>query len=255
MASPELVQQMLSTLDTMFHFNPILLLPPVIVLAGAFFRKPTVPCMLLASVLGILLGMIFQGFSFATGMTAFYSGFNVSMTNFQGDVIPQINTLLNRGGLMGMMSTILLIFCAFAFGGIYSKSGCVSVILEKLMNGIRSVGSLITSTVAATIFMSLVTGSSYLAILVPGEMFSPAFDQFGLHRKNLSRTLEDAGTCVVPLVPWAVAGTYMANTLGVSTIQYLPWSVLCYSSFVFAIIFGFTGLTIKKADGTPLRSK
>lgn len=255
MASPELVQQMLSTLDTMFHFNPILLLPPVIVLAGAFLRKPTVPCMLLASVIAIIMGMLFQGFSFATGMTAFYSGFNVSMTGFQGEVIPQINTLLNRGGLMGMMSTILLIFCAFAFGGIYSKSGCVSVILEKLMKGIRSVGSLITSTVAATIFMSLVTGSSYLAILVPGEMFAPAFDQFGLHRKNLSRTLEDAGTCVVPLVPWAVAGTYMSTTLGVPTIQYLPWSVLCYSSFVFAIIFAFTGLTIKKADGTPLRSK
>lgn len=255
MASPELVQQMLSTLDTMFHFNPILLLPPVIVLAGAFLRKPTVPCMLLASVIAIIMGMLFQGFSFATGMTAFYSGFNVSMTGFQGEVIPQINTLLNRGGLMGMMSTILLIFCAFAFGGIYSKSGCVSVILEKLMKGIRSVGSLITSTVVATIFMSLVTGSSYLAILVPGEMFAPAFDQFGLHRKNLSRTLEDAGTCVVPLVPWAVAGTYMSTTLGVPTIQYLPWSVLCYSSFVFAIIFAFTGLTIKKADGTPLRSK
>lgn len=255
MASPELVQQMLSTLDTMFHFNPILLLPPVIVLAGAFLRKPTVPCMLLASVVAIIMGMLFQGFPFATGMTAFYSGFNVSMTGFQGEVIPQINTLLNRGGLMGMMSTILLIFCAFAFGGIYSKSGCVSVILEKLMKGIRSVGSLITSTVAATIFMSLVTGSSYLAILVPGEMFAPAFDQFDLHRKNLSRTLEDAGTCVVPLVPWAVAGTYMSTTLGVPTIQYLPWSVLCYSSFVFAIIFAFTGLTIKKADGTPLRNK
>lgn len=255
MASPELVQQMLGTLETMFHFNPLLLLPPVIVLVGAYLRKPTVPCMLLASVIAIFMGMGFQGFSFKTGMTAFYSGFNVSMTGFQGDVIPQINTLLNRGGLMGMMSTILLIFCAFAFGGIYSKSGCITVILEKLMKGIKSVGSLITSTVAATIFMSLVTGSSYLAILVPGEMFAPAFDQFGLHRKNLSRTLEDAGTCVVPLVPWAVAGTYMAGTLGVPTVQYLPWAVLCYSSFVFAIIFAFTGLTIKKADGTPLRKK
>lgn len=255
MASPELVQQMLGTLETMFHFNPILLLPPVVVLLGAFFHKPTVPCMLLASVLAIVMGMVVQGFSFATGMTAFYSGFNVSMTNFSGEVIPQINTLLNRGGLMGMMSTILLIFCAFAFGGIYSKSGCIAVILEQLMKGIRSVGSLVSSTVLATIFMSLVTGSSYLAILVPGEMFAPAFDQFGLHRKNLSRTLEDAGTCVVPLVPWAVAGTYMANTLGVSTVAYLPWAVLCYSSFVFAIIFGFTGLTIKKADDTPLRGK
>ena len=55
--------------------------------------------------------------------------------------------------------------------------------------------------------MSLVTGSSYLAILVPGEMFAPAFDQFGLHRKNLSRTLEDAGTCVVPMLIKMVAST------------------------------------------------
>lgn len=255
MSSPELVQKMLGTLDAMFQFNPLLLLPPVIVLLGAYLRKPTVPCMLLASLVAIGLGMAFQGFSFSTGMTAFYSGFNVSMTGYTGEVIPEINTLLNRGGLMGMMSTILLIFCAFAFGGIYSKSGCITVILDRLMKGIKSVGSLITSTVLATIFMSVVTGSSYLAILVPGEMFAPVFDKFNLHRKNLSRTLEDAGTCVVPLVPWAVAGTYMANTLGVPTVQYLPWAVLCYSSFVFAIIFGFTGLTIRKADNTPLRSK
>ncbi len=255
MASPELVQQMLGTLDTMFNFNILLLVPAVIVLLGAFFRKPTVPFMLLSSIVAIIMGMVFQGFSFADGMTAFYSGFNVSMTGFEGEVIAQINTLLNRGGLMGMMSTILLIFCAFAFGGIYSKSGCITVIMEKLMKGIKSVGSLITTTVVATIFMSLVTGSSYLAILVPGEMFGPTYDKFGLHRKNLSRTLEDAGTCVVPLVPWAVAGTYMATTLGVPTVQYLPWAVLCYTSFIFAIIFGFTGLTIKKADGTPLRER
>lgn len=255
MSSPELVEQMLGTLGSMFHFNILLLLPPIIVLVGAYLRKPTVPCMLLASLVAIIMGMIFQGFSFKTGMTAFYSGFNVSMTGYAEEVIPQINTLLNRGGLTSMMSTILLIFCAFAFGGIYSKSGCISVILEKIMKGIKSVGGLIGSTVLATIFMSMVTGSSYLAILVPGEMFGPAYDKFDLHRKNLSRTLEDAGTCVVPLVPWAVAGTYMANTLGVPTIQYLPWAVLCYSSFIFAIIFGFTGLTIKKKDGTPLRKK
>ena len=133
------------------------------------------------------------------------------------------NALLDvyKRQLMGMMSTILLIFCAFAFGGIYSKSGCIQVILEKIAGCIRSVGSLIASTFVSTIFMSIVTGSSYLAILVPGEMFSEPFERFGLHKKNLSRTLEDAGTCVVPLVPWAVAGTYMATTLGVPTVQYL----------------------------------
>ena len=103
--------------------------------------------------------------------------------------------------------------------------------------------------------MSIVTGSSYLAILVPGELFKGAFDEFKLHGKNLSRTLEDAGTCVVPLVPWAVAGTYMANTLGVPTLEYLPWAVLCYTSFIFAIIFGYTGITIRDKDDQPIRKK
>ena len=47
-------------------------------------------------------------------------------------------------------------------------------------------------------------------------------EEFHLEPKNLSRTLEDAGTCAVPLVPWSVAGTYMAATLGVPTLSYLP---------------------------------
>ena len=160
-SSPELVSQMLGTLESMFHFNLLLLLPPVIVLLGAFLRKPTVPVMLFASVLSIIMGCVFQGFPFKTAAAAFYSGFNVSMVPGvdPSTVIPQINTLLNRGGLMGMMSTILLIFCAFAFGGIYSKSGCIQGILEKIAGCIRSGGSLIASTVVSTIFMSIAWGA------------------------------------------------------------------------------------------------
>ncbi|MCI9468361.1 MAG: Na+/H+ antiporter NhaC [Oscillospiraceae bacterium] len=257
MATAETVDAMLTSLEGMYHFNILLLLPVVIVLGGAFLKKPTVPCMLLASLVALILGVAMQGFTVSNAATAFYSGFNVSMVpGVDLETVPStINTLLNRGGLMGMMSTILLIFCAIGFGGIYSKTGCINVILNKMLSAIKSVGGLITSTVVATIFMSIVTGSSYLAILVPGELFKGAFDEFKLHGKNLSRTLEDAGTCVVPLVPWAVAGTYMANTLGVPTLEYLPWAVLCYTSFIFAIIFGYTGITIRDKDDQPIRKK
>ena len=254
MTSPELVTDMLATLDGMFQFSPLLLLPPIIVLTGAYFRKPTVPMMLFASIVAISMGVILQGFTVSTAATAFFSGFKVDMIAGVDPktIIPQINTLLNRGGLTSMMNTILLIICAFAFGGIYSVSGCIQVILDRIASLIHGVGTLITSTVVSGIFMSIITGSSYLAILIPGEMFKEKYKEMGLHGKNLSRTLEDAGTCVVPLVPWAVAGTYMANTLGVPTIEYIPWAVLCYSSFVFAIIFGMTGLTIKKTDNSSL---
>ena len=162
--------------------------------------------------------------------------------------VKAILTLLNRGGLMGMMSTVLLVLCAFSFAGIFSKAGCIEVILNKIVKSIKSVGGLITATVGSTLFMSIVTGSSYLAILIPGEMFQKLYKQFKLAPVNLSRTLEDAGTCAVPLVPWSVAGTYMAATLSVPTTQYLPWAVLCYCSMIFAIIFGFTGFGIKKLE-------
>lgn len=250
--SPEKVQLMLSTLDTMFNWNILLLLPPVIVFYGAYRKKPTIPIMLLSSTIASIMGMLFQRFTITDVFDAVVVGFNVSMVRVQGfdsaNVMSEIATLLNRGGMMGMMSTVLLILCSFVFAGIVSKAGCMEIILEKMKDRIRSTGDLVRSTVLSTILMSIVTGSSYLAILIPGEMFRDLYKARGLHAKNLSRTLEDSGTCVVPLVPWSIAGTYMATTLGVPTLEYIPWAILCYTSFIFAIIFGYTGFGIAKLE-------
>ena len=38
----------------------------------------------------------------------------------------------------------------------------------------------------------------------------------------------------------------MASTLGVETLDYLPGAILCYTGWIFAIIWGFTGFGIAK---------
>ena len=124
----------------------------------------------------------------------------------------------------------------------------MEVILNSLKTKIKSVGQLVSSTVFATILMGLATGSSYMAILIPGELFKDIYKEKGLAAKNLSRTLEDSGTCVVPIIPWSIAGTFMAGTLGVPTLSYLPWAIMCYTGFLFAILFGFTGFGIAKLE-------
>ena len=40
----------------------------------------------------------------------------------------------------------------------------------------------------------------------------------------------------------------MAATLGVPTVEYLPWATLCYGSMIFAIIYGYTGFGIMTLD-------
>lgn len=252
--SPEKVQLLLGTLDKMYDWSILLLIPPVIIFYGAYKKKATVPFMLLSSVVASALGMTVQSFTLKDVFTAMVNGFKVSLIKVNGfdstNVIKEISTLLNRGGMKGMMGTVLLILCAFCFAGILSKYGAMEVILDSLKKKIKSVANLVSTTVFSTILVALATGSSYLSIIIPGELFKDLYIEKGLHTKNLSRTLEDSGTCVVPIIPWSIAGTYMAGTLGVPTLEYLPWAVLCYTGFIFAIIYGMTGFGMAKIDNT-----
>ena len=248
----ETVTTMLAQLDTMYHWNILLLVPVAIVLAGSLLRKPTIPVMLLSTVVAGIEGLVIQGVSLKDVLIATVSGFDVSMIQRAGfdpaACSAEITKLLNRGGMNSIMSTTLLVFCAFCFAGIMSRAGCLDVVLEKILGAAKSTGALITATVASCIVMALTTGNSYLSILIPGEMFRDAYKARGLAAKNLSRTLEDAGTVLVPLVPWSAAGAYMTATLGVETLEYLPWAVLCYTGFIFAILWGYTGFGIAKLD-------
>ena len=70
----------------------------------------------------------------------------------------------------------------------------------------------------------------------------------GLHGKNLSRILEDAGTVVNPLVPWSVCGVFLTGVLGVETLSYLPFTFFCLLSPIITMIFGITGFKLSKLE-------
>ena len=127
-----------------------------------------------------------------------------------------------------------------------STSGMLDVVLEAILKRVKTTFGVIISTIASCFTVAFVTGNSYLSILIPGELFSKIYLERNLHPKNLSRTLEDSGTVLVPLIPWSAAGAYMAATLGVETLSYLPWAVLNYMGIVFAIILALTGIGITK---------
>ncbi len=225
-------------LKSSFQFSWLLLLPMVITLYFAVRKKPVIPGMLLSAAVAVLLAIFIQHLEMATAVGSMVKGFVAST----GDSM--VDKLLTRGGMVSMMHVTLIAFCAFAFGGIVQKAGMLDVLLMHLLKVANTVGKIIASTVASSIAVAVMTGSSFLSILIPGELFAPAYKKFNLAAKNLSRTTEDSGTVIVPLVPWSIAGVFMAGTLGVSTLAYLPWAIMCYTGFIFALIYGFTGFAI-----------
>ncbi len=231
----EIIQQ---TVHENFRFHVLLLLPPLITLYSAIRKKPVIPNMLFSSVVAVALAIWLQDLTLKTAVASMVSGF-VSQTGSE-----MVDRLLSRGGMANMMHVTLIAFCAFAFGGIVQTAGMLDVILQRLLKIADTTGKLVASTVSAGITTALMTGSSFLSIILPGELFAPAFKKRKLAAKNLSRTTEDSGTVVVPLVPWSIAGVFMAGTLGIPTMDYAPWAIMCYTGFIFALIYGFSGFKI-----------
>jgi NhaC family Na+:H+ antiporter len=216
------------------------------VLVLTFRRKPAIPGMLLSSAIALILAAWLQGKPIVQGMEYCVSGYKAATT------MSEVNQLLSRGGLQDMMKISLLAFCAFAFAGIVQKAGMLDLLLEKILAYARTTALLISSGVTAALITALVTGSAYLSVLIPGELFAPAFKVRNLAAKNLARATQEAHS-IVPVVPWAIAGVYMTGTLGVSTWEYAPWAVFNYIGFLFPLLYGainFTTASLRQDDET-----
>src|SRR5699024_3944325 len=156
-----------------------------------------------------------------------------------------VDNLLSNGGIESVMFTVSLIIIAMCFGGVLEFTKIFEVLVEAILTFARKTGSLIATTVATCISANIVGCEQYMSIIIPGRMYADEYEKRGLKPKNLSRTLEGAGTMTSPLVPWNTCGAFMATSLGVSTISYLPFAFLCLISPIIAIIYGFTGFKIE----------
>ncbi len=228
----------LETLKKNFKFNVVLLLPMIIVFYLAFTKRPTIPGMLLSSLVAGVLAVIFQKASIPLIAQAWNTGYPARTG------VDVVDRLLSRGGLMSMMETQLVAFTAFSFGGIMQKTGMLSIILDRVMKLAKKVGSLVSVTIGSCVVTALVTGSSYLSVIIPGDLLAPAYKKRGLAAKNLSRIIDECGGIIVPLIPWSMAGVYIKGTLGVEVFSYLPWAIANYAAIVILALYGATGFTM-----------
>ena len=234
----ETMTLIMTTLKENFNFNILLLLPMVIVLYFAATKKPTIPGMLLSSFVAGILAVIFQKASIPEIASALNTGFQANTG------IDRVDQLISRGGMMSMMETQLVAFTAFCFGGIMQKTGLLSVILDRVMTFANKVWSIVLTTISTSIVTALVTGSSYLSMIIPGELLAPVYQEKGLAAKNLSRIIEESGAIIVPLIPWSMAGVYITGTLEVPTFSYAPWAIMNYLAVIILAVFGFTKWTM-----------
>ena len=221
-----------------FVFSWWLLLPPVITLVLAAGNRPVIPGMLFSVAVALVLAVAVQGAPIVQVLNQTITGYDPHTGN------AAVDKLLAQGGMDRMMSVTLVALCAFAFSGILQKAGLLEPLLQRLFSFTKTPARLVGATAVSTIVVELMTGAAFVCILLPSELFGPAYRKLGLAAKNLTRTVGDCGIIGVPLIPWSIAGAFMSGTLGVPVVTYAPWAIYCYASVVFTLLVGFTGFTM-----------
>ncbi len=236
------VTEMQTALKAEFWINPVLLIPPVVVIGMVIIKAPALPGLIGGTLLGVVC-MAVQGVDPKTWMATLNYGYSSSSE------VQAVADLLNQGGMQNMMWAISLILCAMMFGGILDASGMLDSIAHGLLRVAKGTGSLVLVTIFTCIFMNVVACDQYLAIIMPGRMYKEAYEDRRLANKNLSRVLEDSGTMTSNLVPWNTCGAYMKSVLGVNQWGaggYAPFAFLNLMNPIVSAFYGFTGISMTK---------
>ena len=241
-------------LSSGFNISGWLLLVPVITGILIARRLPAMITLSMAALLAAVAALLAQpgivagigdGNPFKGVLITLYGSTSIE-TGFQA-----LDALVQTKGMNGMMSTIFLIFCAAAFGGVLKGSGMIQSLTDALTKHIKGRTSLVASTVATGVFSNLVAGDQYLSIILTTSLYKKLFEDKGYESRLLSRSAEDSATVTSVLIPWNSCGMTQSTVLKVPTLEYLPYCFFNLLSPLMSILIAALGYRITRRKVVP----
>ena len=237
-----------------FFISPILFLVPLIVILFIIKKINPIISLFVGVITASIFFLIFQNELIVKlvnelGINRYQIIMNsiVSETNIQTDIL-FLSELFNSDGMKGMLNTIWLVISAMIFGGVMESIGALKKISIYLLSLAKSTTGLFSSTILSCFTVNISASDQYLAIVIPGKMFSSAYKDRKLSSLNLSRTIEDSGTVTSVLIPWNTCGAYQSSVLNVNVIDYFIYAIFNWLSPITTLVVVSLGYKIKRIN-------
>jgi NhaC family Na+:H+ antiporter len=231
--------------EAAFNFNLLLLLPPLIVLFGSIKRIPTLQVLVISSLVAVLLAIIFQPFAVHAVLDSLIHGFNTVAIDFT--VSDNVALLFSRGGIYSLKEPLVITLLVFVFIGTIAKINAMPILVDRLFGWVKSKGGLVRSALISTGITNAMTSNQFATSFIVGDAFKKKFDEAGIPRPVLSRSLEDTGTIIESLIPWHPTAVFMMTMLGVAVGDYWYFQVFTLSNIFIAFLLTFLGIAIGKS--------
>ncbi len=235
-----MITQLQEGIKNTYNLGFPVLIPVILVFSMLLMRKNATLSLLVGSISAIAVSIFYQGFSSKLAFQSFYGGFKMEFDSVF------LASLLNRGGIVSMLSTsVTIIFCV-GIGGMMKEMGVIHIIVDKLAQLIKSIFGLIFVSEVIAYVSQMLSGSHYFSDVMLQSTMLDMYEKKGLKPENLSRVMGDCNTIGGILIPWSSTALYIVGTLGLTYSEYIPYVFLCYFAPLMDLIYGFTGLCIAR---------
>ncbi|WP_270941764.1 Na+/H+ antiporter NhaC [Romboutsia lituseburensis] len=233
------INQVMEVLNANFNIGFVAVIPIIFLFILLLLQKPSIVSILASAVVGAVIAFVQEGAGIDKLLDYMLNGFSIETG------LTYTDQLLNRGGIMSMAETVLLVFVVFVIAGILQKTGFLEVLLEPMLSKIgKSRTKLIGTTFVASYLANAFSSSMMFTSVFVGTIMSPLYKQFKLKPENLSRIIQDTATLGAPLIPWNSNAIFCSQTLGVSPFEFIPYCFLSWITPVVTFIYGVTGFTM-----------
>ena len=234
------INQVMEVLKANFNIGFVAILPIIFLFILLLLQKPSIVSILASGVLGAVVAFVQEGESVNDILNYMLNGFSIETG------LSYTDQLLNRGGVMSMAETVLLVFIVFVIAGILQKTGFLEVLLEPMISKIgNSRTKLVSATFISSYLANAFSSSMMFTSVFVGTVMGPLYKTFKLKPENLSRIIQDTATLGAPLIPWNSNAIFCSQTLGVSPFDFIPYCFLSWINPIVTFIYGVTGFNMK----------
>ena len=184
-------QGLLESLDAIYKWSWVLILPAIVVVLGSVMKWSTTMTLVAASALALVIGVAFQGFGIKDGVTAIYQGFQCKMAlGARPDLVldavsAETLSVIQRGGITSMSKPFFTIFICFYFAATAELAGTMEVLLDMIAGFVRNTWSLVLSTGVAMVLLECVCGSSTPSTAIAGPLFKKKYETMMLAKFSI----------------------------------------------------------------------
>lgn len=213
--------QIESSMREAFLIHPGLFILPIMVVALAFFGKPSTVSIGSGVVIGLLFSIFVQGNDFLQSVKYVLFGYQAQT----GDAL--LDGILKSGGMIGMVEVILIVMGAVALSDLMESTDLTSRLFGHHFENVSSGNQLLMKSGAISIIMTALTCDQTAGIVLPLKILRKKGAALGVSPAMSVRTISDTGTIIAPLMPWNINALIIIGITGIGAMSYAPYAVLC----------------------------